>query len=270
MFNLWKLYAVMSPEDGSGASPGNGGSDAGSNAATDDATGTGDAGSGTGSDAGGADAAGAEAAGGEGGKDAEGGEKAKAAAPKVKSLLDAAAEADEAGDGKDDADNGEKDGDADAALLTAEDIAVEVPEGFEYDAEIGDEFKAALVDPELKLGKDEANKVAKKMLDLQRRVVQKQVDEWNKTQAEWIEATNSDPEIGGAKQREALRHANKALDKFGSPGLRKLVDTYGLGNNPDFLRTFANIGKATGDDAIVKNVGGGSRRAADVLYGGKN
>ena len=64
-----------------------------------------------------------------------------------------------------------------------------------------------------------------------------------------------------------MASAVKALDTFGTPELVELLDTYGIGNNPEMIRFFKRVGEATGEDKIVQAGGGGSKSAADVLYG---
>lgn len=57
------------------------------------------------------------------------------------------------------------------------------------------------------------------------------------------------------------------MDKFGSPELKQYLNETGLGNHPELVRIFANIGKAMSEDGLVTGNSGGVKSAADVLFG---
>jgi hypothetical protein len=68
---------------------------------------------------------------------------------------------------------------------------------------------------------------------------------------EWATAATTDTEFGGEKLQENLSVAKKALDTFGTPELRKLLNESGLGNHPEIIRAFYRAGKATSEDGFV-------------------
>lgn len=67
----------------------------------------------------------------------------------------------------------------------------------------------------------------------------------------WAEKAKADPAIVGEKRDQfdvTVGHAKRALDKFSTPELQKLLFTSGMGNHPEVIKTFAAIGKAMQED----------------------
>lgn len=69
--------------------------------------------------------------------------------------------------------------------------------------------------------------------------------------SEWAQSATSDPEFGGEKLPENLSVAKQALDAFGTPALKKLLNESGLGNHPEIIRAFYRAGKAISQDGFV-------------------
>lgn len=98
------------------------------------------------------------------------------------------------------------------------------------------------------------------------------MDEANvKAQAdEWIEASRNDREFGGTALGANLAIAKKALDTYGTPEIRQLLETTGLGNNPEVIRFFWRVGQTLTEDGVVTGKGGGGamtfEQAAAKLY----
>ena len=62
----------------------------------------------------------------------------------------------------------------------------------------------------------------------------------------------------------------KAIETFGTPELRSLLDSTGMGNHPEVVRLALKIGKAISEDTIVRGrntPSGGAKDPASVLYG---
>lgn len=76
------------------------------------------------------------------------------------------------------------------------------------------------------------------------------------TKAQWQESSRTDKEFGGDKLTENLAVAKRALDTFGSPELRTLLNESGLGNHPEIIRAFYRAGKAISEDRVVNGAGG--------------
>ena len=148
------------------------------------------------------------------------------------------------------------------------------PEKYEFQAAEGQELDSAAMEQfepiarELNL----SNEQAQKMVDLYGTkilpmVQQQQTEAWQKTTEQWAADVKADKEIGGDKLTANLSAAQRALDLFGTPELKEYLNTTGLGNHPDLVKTFVKIGKAMSEDGMVDGSNQGQRSAAEVLYG---
>lgn len=129
----------------------------------------------------------------------------------------------------------------------------QVPEAYEFEMPDGVEVdKAAAADlsalaKELKLDQSTAQKIA----DAGARMVQRQMEAHAKLVESWVESVKADKDIGGDKLDEHLAVARKAMDTFGSPELKELLNSSGLGNHPAVIKTFWRAGRAISEDKIV-------------------
>lgn len=121
-----------------------------------------------------------------------------------------------------------------------------MPEGVELDTVAADEF--SVIAKELKLDQETAQKVA----DVGAKMVQRQIEAHAKMVEAWVEQVKTDKDIGGDKLDENLGVARKAMETFGSPELKDLLNSSGLGNHPAVIKAFFNAGKAISDDGFVK------------------
>lgn len=137
------------------------------------------------------------------------------------------------------------------------------PEGTEYDTEILDAFTGAA--KEANLTQETAQKLIEKMAPA---ITARQVDQVKAIHKEWLDASTADTEFGGDKLAENLGVARKAVEKFGTPELRKLLDETGLGNHPEMIRLFYRTGKAISEDKFVSGspAGAGKVKPENVLY----
>jgi hypothetical protein len=124
---------------------------------------------------------------------------------------------------------------------------------------------------ELGLTQEQAQKFVERDAALVGSFREREASRWNDMVKTWGEQSKADPEIGGEKFTVNSQAAVKALDKFGTPALRKMLNDTGAGNHPELVRVFARIGQAMADDKIVTGSNGGKlpRDAALVLYGSK-
>lgn len=153
--------------------------------------------------------------------------------------------ADGAGDGKTEADK--------AATGAPEKYeAFKVGEGIALDAPINNAFSE--VARELNLPQAQAQKVIDKMGPA---IQAHQLEVLKQQEGRWSEATMKDKEIGGVALEENLGIAKSAMEKFASPALTKVLGNYnakdnptglGLGNHPEVIRMFLQLGKAIGED----------------------
>lgn len=147
------------------------------------------------------------------------------------------------------------------------------PEVYEFKAPEGKEYDPAA----LAKFSDVARKhnltqdAAQNLLDdLAPVVAERQQQAIEAVQAEWTASAKADKEFGGDSLDANLSVAKKALEKFGSPELRTLLNESGLGNHPEIIRAFYRAGKSISEDSVVtSSIGGGlpsNRGAANVLY----
>ena len=130
---------------------------------------------------------------------------------------------------------------------TAEpDYSFEMPEGIELDKSGVEEFTA--IAKELNLPAD----AAKKLVDLEVKRVQAQQQAHSALVESWAEQVKADKELGGEKLQENLAVARKAIDEFGSPELKELLNSTGLGNHPEVVKLAFKIGKAISEDGFVR------------------
>ncbi|EHW2661084.1 peptidase [Escherichia coli] len=138
-------------------------------------------------------------------------------------------------------------------------------EGVELDTEALKEFEP--VAREMNLTNEQAQKLVDVYPKILAGVQQRQVEAWQQTTEQWAADVKSDKEIGGDKLPSNLSAAQRALDQFGTPELKEYLNTTGLGNHPDLVKTFVKIGKAMSEDGMVTGGNDGQRSAAEVLYG---
>ncbi len=139
-----------------------------------------------------------------------------------------------------------------------------LPDGVQLD----DKGTAAFseVAKELNLTQDAAQKVLDKMGPV---IAGRHAEALTQAKAQWVEAAQTDKEFGGDKLSENLAVAKKALDTFGSPELRTLLNESGLGNHPEMIRLMFRAGQAISEDKFVPAGSGspkGAKDAANALY----
>ena len=132
------------------------------------------------------------------------------------------------------------------------------PEQYEFemsdltvDSETLDSFKN--VAKELDLPQDKAQALLSKMAPAMQARQQALLDQARES---WSDAARSDKEFGGDKLGENLSVAKKAIDAFGTPELKTLLNESGLGNHPEVIRAFYRAGKAISEDGFVRGQGG--------------
>lgn len=117
-----------------------------------------------------------------------------------------------------------------------------MPEGMELDQELLG--KATPLFKELNLTKDQAQK----LVDLKAQEVQSQLEAHNTRVQEWTDAVKNDKELGGENFDKSIGIAKLGIDKVGSPALKELLETYGLGSHPELVRAFYKVGKLAQED----------------------
>lgn len=144
---------------------------------------------------------------------------------------------------------------------------LKAPDGMELDQTAVTEFSAIAKD--LKL----SNEQAQKLTDIAVAMEQRRAEAHAKTVQGWEADSKADKEFGGDAFGENLATAKKAIDTFGSPELKGLLDATGMGSHPEVLRTFIKVGKAISEGKFVAS---GARTAtaptsiAKALYPNMN
>lgn len=129
------------------------------------------------------------------------------------------------------------------------------PEGQTFDEQIIKEYSD--VAKELNMPQEHAQKLLDRLAP---KLAERQMQQLEAVKTEWAEAATADKEFGGEKLQENLAIAKTALDKFGTPELRSLLNQSGLGNNPEVIRFMFRAGKAiSGDRFVGADVGAGSK-----------
>ena len=141
-----------------------------------------------------------------------------------------------------------------------------LPEGFESDKELMDEFKV--------LAKEEnwSQEKAQKLVDLQNKAMthagETLKQRWNNTQKEWRESTENDKAFGGDKLDESLVFAKSAIKKFGNDAFSEILESTGMGNHPEVVRFLYKIGKSISEDDIMagRAAASGPKDPAKILF----
>jgi hypothetical protein len=113
-----------------------------------------------------------------------------------------------------------------------------------------------------------ANFAAAEVADMIRRTAESQTTRARAWEEEALKA--SDIGAGSPEKLQAhLARTKKLLEKFFPEGARKLIDDFGLGNNPDFLRGLTKLGVLMKEDDFIVGDSSGKRTgsAASRIYG---
>lgn len=136
---------------------------------------------------------------------------------------------------------------------------LKAPEGQALDASVLSKFEG--VARELGLTQDAAQKLVETMAP---QMQQAQQALFNAQREQWKTDSRNDKEFGGEKFEANMAVAKKALDAFGTPALKNMLNESGLGDNPDVIRFFHNVGQKLSSAAFVPS--GNNSNAAPVDY----
>lgn len=162
-------------------------------------------------------------------------------------------------------------GEGDAGDDAGDDAPAGAPEKYELalpDGMVLDETMFAQAEPvlrELNLTNEQASKLASVIAAHRASEVEahvQQVQEWGKQAA-------ADAEIGGKAFPENVELARSALAAHGTPELKALLDSTGLGNHPEVIRFFTRVGRTVPkEDGVARGErSGGEKSLAERLYG---
>lgn len=165
----------------------------------------------------------------------------------------------------DDGDAGKSEGKDDGAPESYADFTL--PEGLKADAIALD--KATPLFKELGLNQEQAQKLVDFEAERVQAMESAHRDAFAATTKEWAEAAQNDPDIGGEKFEQNIAVALKGLERFGSPELKQVLDTTGLGNHPAMIKLAFNVGKLLKEDdpGTTGNSPKPQQSMADRMYG---
>lgn len=122
--------------------------------------------------------------------------------------------------------------------ITAE--AIKLPEGFEVDAPVMDEFLGIMNNRDLTPAQQ-----AQALVELQSKTVQAASEKvsalWEAKQTEWQDEVRADTEVGGAKLEGVLGGISTLLNTHGTPELRQVFSETGAGNNIHMVKFMHKI-----------------------------
>lgn len=145
--------------------------------------------------------------------------------------------------------------------VVPESYEFKMPDGVALDQAAATEFTA--IAKELKLDQATAQKVA----DVGAKMAQRQAEAHATLVESWVEQVKTDKDIGGDKLNENLAVARKALETFGTPELRDVLNSTGLGNHPAVIKAFYKAGMAVSEDRMVTGTPkGGENDPAKKLF----
>lgn len=162
--------------------------------------------------------------------------------------------------------DGEQSGDADSDGEGGDSEAGEVPDSYEFEVPEGMELDQGLADAvtpvfkELGLNQEQASKLTSAYAQVKQQEAQQAQADFDKQLDQWASEIKNDKEIGGEAFDANAAIARKAVDEFGSPELKELLDTTGFGNNPHIFKFMLSVGKLLNED----QPGSGERAREDV------
>ena len=161
--------------------------------------------------------------------------------------------------------------------LKAEDITI--PEGAEYDAELGSSFLEIINDEKLS-----RKELAQKLFDLYQSQSVKMLDglkaadkerekkfaeDMASEKAEWIKQCQADKEYGGQKWESSQAVINRGCEHLATPEAVKLMQAYNLTTHPEIVRMFYRAGLLASEDksAVAGNGTGKPTDTAMAIFG---
>lgn len=138
-----------------------------------------------------------------------------------------------------------------------------LPEGFVADAKMLESFSATA--KELGLSQE----AAQKLIDFNALNAKGQSEAAAAENLKALEGMKAETiKLLGPEYKVELGFAARALDKFGTPELRKLLDETGFGNHPEVVKMLVNAGKKISEDGLADGKSGalGDKSAAEILY----
>jgi len=138
-----------------------------------------------------------------------------------------------------------------------------VPEGIEINQPMLEEFKTTAKKHNL------TQEAAQELIDLQVKHV-KGISEgllttFNQIKTDWKKDTVT---ALGADYKKELVYAGRAIEQFGTPELRTILNQTGVGSHKELVKFFVKVGKAISEDKLVTGQQAtGKKSDAELFYG---
>lgn len=123
---------------------------------------------------------------------------------------------------------------------------VKLPDGFSLSESAVSEFSK--VAKELNLSQAAASKLVERVGPA---IEQAQAQRIEALSKDWINEAYADADLGGVNWKATMADANRALNQFAPQRVKQILAATGLNKNPDVIRMFRDIGRATGQDRII-------------------
>jgi len=138
-----------------------------------------------------------------------------------------------------------------------------VPDGVEVDKEMLDEFKTTA--KKLNLTQEAAQELVSLQAKHMTRIAQSLENTFKEITNEWKKDLAKEL---GADYKKDQGYAIKAIDKLGTPELRKILNETGIGNHKELVKFFVRVGKLVSEDSLVPGSSGADGKSdAEKFYG---
>ena len=148
-----------------------------------------------------------------------------------------------------------------------------VPEKYELKAPEGMELDASALEAATPIFKDlgltteQAQKLADVYASQMAKVAQQQRETWTKQHEGWVSDMKADAEFGGDKLASSLSTMSHVIDKVmgnEAAAFKQMLDLTGAGNHPQMARLLYRVGKAIGEDGLVRGSNAGAMTENDL------
>lgn len=129
------------------------------------------------------------------------------------------------------------------------DFELKFPEGVKVDTALVDSFKALA--KETGMAPESAQKLADLYLEGQQRLATQRAEAFEAQQKAWEAELRADKDMGGQAFDANVGVARRAIERFGSPALKQLLNETGLGNHPELARFALRVGRALAEDSVA-------------------
>lgn len=145
-----------------------------------------------------------------------------------------------------------------------------LPEGYQADPAVMDKFQG--IARELNLTQEQAQKLV--ALDAERVAAsgEAQKAQFAQQVEAWVGELKNDQTFGGANFDGNVKIAQKAMADFGTPELKQMLETSGLGSHPEVVRLFHRIGQQLGEGTVHRTTSNipAERSLAERMYPNQN